>query len=298
MIRDEMRNPPFAVNRRDTAELDIAVALIPITVWAIFIFSWRALVPVSVGVLTCVLLDILICFLIYKRMPDSILSSAVTGILVGLSVSVYAPVWAVIVGGAASILVAKYSLVIFVKHPPIFSPAALGMLVASLLSFETEPFIESFRGGEMPSERLIDLLIGNIYGALGKVSLLLAALAGIYLILRRAISLRVFASALITFIALSLAFYPEWTTYTDNMIYQLVCGGFVFCLTFAACDRRGAPVTSLGKIVYGAAFALLAFVVRCYTEISQPELVSAVVTGLTSKMLDTLFKGQPFGGKR
>ncbi len=297
-MNESVKRSPFVSYRYNTASLDLAVALLPIVFWSVFLFSWRALALVLVGTVGAVLLDTVLGLAAYKRVPRDLVSSAVIGTLVALSVSVDAPVWTVVSGCIAAVFVAKYSCAVFSLRTSIVSPAALGMLVASLVSGETETFVEFFRAGEMPGERLIDLVIGNIYGALGKVSVILALAAGLYLMLRRVVSPRVFFAATAVFAVLSLAFYPEWTTYTDNLVYQLLGGGFFFCLTFAVCDREGAPMTSFGKILYGAIFAALAFYLRCYTAVPQPELVGAVVVSILSPVIDRAFKGQPFGGKR
>lgn len=293
-----VKKPPFISRGPSAVYFDIATALLPIVFWAVFIFSWRALALIIFGIVSSVLTDAAFGSFLYKRPHADILSSAVTGTLTALAVSVDAPVWTVIVAGAAAILVAKYSLGLFSKRAYVFAPAPFGMLSASLLAGETETFIEFFREGEMPSERIIDIFIGNIYGALGKVSVLLVLAAAVYLIIKRAVSLRVFLSALTVFAVLSVAFYPEWTTYTDNLIYQTLCGGFLFCLVFGACDRSGAPLSESAKIIYGALFAVASFFLRCYTGVTQPELVAAVFLNLLSPVLDNIFKGVPFGGKR
>ena len=174
-----VKKPPFASYSYDTASLDIAVALLPIIFWATLIFSWRALLLVLVGIVSCVLLDSLVSLILYKRFSTDLLSSAVTGTLVSLSVSVDAPVWTLLCGSVAAILAGKYSLCFLSKKASVVAPATLGMLVASLAAREVEPFTELFRSGDVPNDKIIDIFIGNIYGALGKVSVLLVLAAAI-----------------------------------------------------------------------------------------------------------------------
>lgn len=297
-MKEILKNPPFASYRRDTADLDMAVALIPIAVWAVFIFSWRVLALVLTGALSCLFLEAAVSLILYKKIAFSPLSPIVIGALIALSLPHNAPLWALFLGCAAAILVAKYPLIFFCRRGGLLSPVALGMLVSSLLCRFSEPFLDSFRAGAMPDDGLLHIFIGNTDGAVGKVSVLLVILSGLYLVIRRVISPRVILSAVIVFAALSLALYPEWTTYTDNLIYQMLCGGFLFCLVFVAGNRISAPFTATGQLLYGALFALLTFALRCYTDFPQPELLSASVLSLLSPLADTFLKGSPFGGKR
>ncbi len=297
-MNNTVKNPPFSSYKTDTYNLDVAVALLPVLVWAHFMFGYKTLGLVITGVVSCVLLEIAVNMYLYKKIGGDVLGAVVVGLLIPLSLNAEAPVWAVIVASASAMILAKYPLVVFGKKGSIFSPAALGMLVGALVSGNSSPFLDGFRSGIMPEDSLLNIFIGNTDGALGTVSVLLLALVGIYLLIRRAISFNVVLSSAVVFVALSLAFYPEWTTYTDNMIYQLLCGGFLFYLIFAACDRSGVPFTSVGKLIYGAGFALLAFVLRCYTPLAAPEALGVLIMNIITPLLDAFTKPVPFGGKR
>ncbi len=297
-MNNTVKNPPFSSYKTDTCNLDVAVALVPVLIWAYFMFGIKTLGLALTGVVSCVLLEISVNMFLYKKTGGDLIGAAVTGILISLSLTSGAPFWSVIVASAAAILIAKYPLVVFGRKGGIFSPVAMGMFIGTLVSGGRSPFLDSFRSGSMPDDSLLDIFIGNTDGVLGGVSVLLLAVSGIYLMLRKTVSFNIVLSSVAVFVVLSLIFYPEWTTYTDNMVYQLICGGFLFYLIFAACDRNGAPVTSVGKLIYGAGFALLAFVFRCYTPLAAPEALSVLIMNLFTPLLDAFTKPVPFGGKR
>lgn len=293
-----LKTPPFASYKLDTYNLDVAVVLLPIITWASFIFGVRALLLVAVGIISCTLIELTVNLCLYKRLGGDLFGAAVTGALIPLALSVDSPVWAVVLGSVVAIALAKYPFIILGRKGSFFSPAAAGILTCILISGEISPFLDLFRGGAMPDDSMLNIFIGNIDGAIGTGSVLLLVLAGVYLILRGALSPICLLSSLTVFCALSLAFYPEWTTYTDNLIYQLLCGGFLFYLIFVACDRNGMPFTRTGRIIYSAGFAAIAFALRCYTDLPAPEAISVLVMNLATPFLDAFAKPLPFGGKR
>ncbi len=293
-----LKTPPFASYKQDTYNLDMAVALLPIVTWAGFMFGARALWLVALGIISCTLIEIAVNLCLYKKLGVDLLGSMITGTLIPLGLPVDIPAWVLIIGSAVAIALAKYPLIIFGRKGSPFSPAAAGILTAVLISGQGSPFLGFFRGGAMPDDSLLNIFIGNTQGAIGTVSVMLIIISGVYLLLRRKAPAMVLVSALTVFCALSIAFYPEWTTYTDNLIYQLLCGGFVFYLVFIACDRNGTPFTGAGRIIYGASFAAIVFALRCHTQFPAPEAASVLIVNLTTPLLDILTKPVPFGGKR
>ena len=293
-----LKNPPFATYKYDTYNLDVAVALIPIIVWAVFMFGAQAIINISVGAAVCVLAELFVNFCLRGRLGGDLFSAALTGALIALALSDDAPIWVIAVGAVSAIALAKYPLIILGRKVSFISPASLGILISATFAGESSPFLDLFRGGAMPSDGLLSIFIGSTEGAIGAVSVMLLIASGVYLLLRRAISPMPIVSSLVIFCALCLAFYPEWTTYTDNLIYQLLCGGFLFYLIFIACDRDAMPFTGRGKIIYGALFASLAFVLRCYTDLPVPEAISVLAVSLLAPVLDIVTKPVPFGGKR
>lgn len=293
-----LKNPPYAAYKYDTYNLDITVALVPISIWAVFMFGAQAIINISVGAVVCVLAELVVNFCLRRRFGGDLFGSALTGVLIALALSVNVPVWTVAVGAVSAIVLGKYPLIILGRKVSFISPASLGILISATFAGESSPFLDLFRGGAMPSDDLLAIFIGSTEGAVGAVSVMLLIAAGMYLLLRRAISPMPIVSSLVVFCALCLAFYPEWTTYTDNLIYQLLCGGFLFYLIFIACDRSAMPFTHRGRIVYGALFAGLTFVLRCYTDLPVPEAISVLGTSLLAPILDLVTKPVPFGGKR
>ena len=288
--------PPYASSRGDIRDLDVLVALVPIVAWAVFMFGWSSMLFVAVGVASSVVFEMVVELFLFKKIGYGVVNAALTGLLISLSVSPNAPVWLPVLGSAVAIFVAKYQFVVLAEYGSFFSPAALGMLICGVYPENEHAFVDGLRNALYPEGGMLNVFLGNTEGALGTVSALLLAFAAIYLLLRGALSFKTVLSALVVMSAMSLMIVPAWTTFSDNMIYQIIGGGFLFYLVFAAGDRMGSPVTEMGKLVYGAGFAALVFVFRFYTGLPACEAMSAVIMSILTPVIDLYTRQSPFGG--
>jgi electron transport complex protein RnfD len=233
---------------------------------------------------------------LYRTIGKDIVNAVLVGFIISLSVSPEAPVWLPVLGSAVAIFVAKYQFLVLAGYGSFFSPTVLGILVCALYPENKNAFVEGIRGAVYPEEGILNVFIGNTEGALGTVSALLIILAAIYLMYRRALSVKTVMASVFVMVALSITFVPQWATFTDNMIYQLIGGGFLFFVVFVLSDRIASPLTEIGKMIYGALFAALVFLLRFYTEIPACEAISAVVMNLFALIIDIFTRPSPFGG--
>ncbi len=291
-----MNHPPFAASRGDIRDLDVLVALVPVVGWAVFMFGWGSMLYVAIGIASSVLFEIIAELCLYKRLGMDILNAALIGLLISLSVSPEAPVWLPVLGSAVGIFVAKYQFIVLAEYGSFFSPVALGMVVCGVYPENKHVFVDDLRNALYPEDGMLNVFLGNTEGALGTVSAMLLAAAAVYLMCRKALSFKTVIAALVVMSALSLTIVPAWTTFSDNMIYQVIGGGFLFYLVFAAGDRIGSPLTEMGKLIYGAGFAALVFFLRLYTSVPACEAISVIIMNLLTPLLDAYTRQSPFGG--
>ncbi|MBQ8742484.1 MAG: RnfABCDGE type electron transport complex subunit D [Clostridia bacterium] len=297
MNKNTIGDRPIASVSRKFGEIDILIALAPVVAWACICFSMRALLLVALSALVCLLLDLLFSFLIEKRISRDLVHSAATGIIISLTTSHTAPLWVPTVACAVAMTTAKYQFAFWGKRGNIFSPAALGILLCALLPGNNSYFVDCFRSGAMPSEGLFHTIIGNTEGAMGTVCTLILVISAVYLMLRGTLSFKCFLAGSVALAALSIMIYPEWTTYMDNIAYQFAAGGTLFYMIFVAFDQRCLPFTGLGKLIYGALFAALMYLFRCYTALPAPEAIAALSVNLLAPIIDYLTRPAPFGGR-
>lgn len=287
---------PFARYGENIRDLDVIVALIPIVIWSLIIFGAKSLLFITLGVLSSIVFELIVEFCLYKTIGKDLINAALIGLLISLSVSPEAPIWLPVLGSAVGIFVAKYQFLILAEYGSLFSPAALGILVCAVYPENPNAFVDMLRDTVYPDEGMLNVFLGNTKGALGTVSAMLAVLAAIYLLCRRVISVKTVTSSVFVMMILSAAFVPAWTTFSDNVIYQVIGGGFLFYLVFVACDRIAAPLTETGGLIQGTLFAALVFILRLYTNLPACEAISAVIMNLLAPVIDILTRPTPFGG--
>ena len=266
--------------------LDVCIALLPALCGAIWFFGWRCLTVVLVSVASCVFFEWGYRKLMKKEAACGDLSAVVTGILLAFVCPPTIPNWVVILGALFAIVLVKqlfggigqnivnpalaaraflFSWPVFMNtwirsgvHPAVFSnpttQALDGLTAATPLA--------AMSAGKLPAEDALDLLVGQVGGCIGEVSALLLLLGGIYLVLRRVISLRIPLAYLGTVAVLAFAFPLGGADRLDWMLCQLLSGGLMLGAIFMATDYTTSPGTHAGQIGFGIGCGVLTILCR------------------------------------
>ena len=86
---------------------DVAIAMLPATIWGVMQFGLYSLLVVAVTVLSCVLSEYVFETLMKKPITISDGSALVTGMILGLNMPPSIPLWMPVLGGMFSIIVVK-----------------------------------------------------------------------------------------------------------------------------------------------------------------------------------------------
>ena len=78
---------------------DVAIAMLPATIWGVMQFGIRSLIVVVATVLSCVLSEYIFETLMHKPVTISDGSALVTGMILGLNMPPAIPIWMPILGG-------------------------------------------------------------------------------------------------------------------------------------------------------------------------------------------------------
>lgn len=278
---------------------DVCLALLPALIAAIWYFGWRCLTVTMLSIAACVFFEWAYRRIMKKESACADLSAVVTGILLAFVCPPTIPYWVVILGALFAIVLVKqlfggigqnivnpalaaraflFSWPLFMNtwvrsgvHPAVFSNpsgAALdGMTAATPLA--------SMSAGKLPTQDALDLFLGQTGGCIGEVCTAALLLGGIYLLLRRVITLRVPMSYLGTVAVLAFAFPLGGANRLDWMLCQLLSGGLVLGALFMATDYTTSPVTHAGQIAYGVGCGVLTLLFRYFG--SYPEGVTYAI---------------------
>jgi electron transport complex protein RnfD len=97
---------------------------------------------------------------------------------------------------------------------------------------------------------------------------------GLYLLLRRVITLRIPLSYILTVAALTFIF-PRGNDRLVWMLYNLLGGGLMLGALFMATDYSTSPITKTGQIIFGVGCGLITVFIRYFG--SYPEGVSYAI---------------------
>lgn len=278
---------------------DVLIALIPVVAFAIYRFGFDAILRILVSLVVMIGLEALVFGITHKpgkvegkwnlfksRYADytinNITAPAVSAVIFALLVPSKLPIYAVVVGAAFGILVAK--MLFGGLGSNIFNVAAAGRIFIALAI--TSMFDGTYVGvdlvaggtalttlrsglgfpGVLNSYSLVELFFGNIPGAMGEISAAAILIGAAYLIIRRSADYRVMLSTALTFVILmffaGLKLYPDMTL--EYVLFQLFSGGLMFGIVFMVTDPVTSPVSRPGRWLYGAFVAVLVVLIRLF----------------------------------
>lgn len=296
--------------------VDFLPALLPILIWAVFVYGIRVLVISAVSVMSCVIFELWFEYLIRRRVTVSDLSAVSDGLLISLLMPASVPIWIPVVaaffgtviikclfggrgrsllqpslaGFAFVSLILRNSVTAFTKP---LSRLPLGGIDESMMTELASAYpLSGISGQNLSDLSYTDMIIGLRAGSIGEISILLIAVALIYLLVRRVITWHVPVS----FIAVSGALFyllPRNPVIGRFAAVELLCGIIPLCAVFFASDFTVSPIFSMSKIIYGAGCGACTVLFR-YLGLGIYSAVYAVlIMNLLSRPLDMLFVPRP-----
>lgn len=254
---------PF-IYASDTVEkimTDVILALLPSILVSIFLCGIKSFLLILISVISTVLTEKIITAVFLKKEKNSIkdFSAVVTGIIFSLTLPVFVPYYFAIFGGACAVIFGKMLYGGLGKN--LYNPAVVGKFF--VLIFFEKVFLKFklsntnfqilnlkiFRNIlDSPFTKFLDSLILSQSNSIGTFSGLALILGGIYLTIKKRISLFTPLSFFLLMSILSF-FVPE--------ISKIPIGEILLVGIFMATDMPTTPVFSIGKIYFGIMMALV-----------------------------------------
>ena len=239
---------------------DVLIALTPALAVGVVRFGMDALILTLVCMASAVATEWLFGVLTRSRNTTVDGSALVTGMLLAMTLPHTCPLWLAISGSAFAILFVKClcgGLGQNIFNPALAARAAMmvvypvgltrymgvdGVTAATPLHHMVMP--------ALPEESVLDMFLGNCPGSIGEISALALIAGGLYLVIRKVISLRIPVAYLGTVAVVTLVF-AKTEAPVDWMLYSLCSGGVMLGAIFMATDYATSPATPMGQIVYG-----------------------------------------------
>lgn len=252
--------------------LDVCIALLAPAVAATYFFGWRVPLMIVIGIVTAVLSELL--WQLLRRRPVTLGdgSAVVTGFLLGLSLPVTAPAWAIVLGAAFAIIVIKQWLGGGLGKNR-FNPAVSGRVMLKAfftpwitnwvlplpdaVATATPLQIMSDAGNAWTKDvpGLADLFLGrNLGGNVGETSALAILIALTYLVLRGVVELKI----PVLFVLSAVGVTGLWSGFDFTfMMTHLLSGTLLFGAVFMATDYSSGCLTPKGKTAFAIGGGLL-----------------------------------------
>lgn len=280
---------PHVRNKITTQNLmfDVAIAMIPASVYGVWQFGMHALLVLIATVVSCVLSEYVYEKLMKKPITVSDGSAVVTGMILALNMPPEIPVWIPFLGGIFAIIVVKqlygglgqnfmnpalvarcFLLISFAGFMNNFSSAKLGF---DSMSGAT-PLAAMRAGNDVD---LMSLIVGRVPGTIGEVSVIALLIGAVYMIARKVISPRI----PLIYIGTVAVFIFLFGGFDITYVAKEVCaGGLIFGAFFMATDYVTSPLSKTGQVVYGLFLGILTGIFRLWG--ASPEGVSyAIILG-------------------
>ncbi len=270
--------------------IDVIIALLPATIFAIIYSKGAALVILTISIMTVLASEYIYTKVTKKQLTKGTLyAGTITATIFALTLpttlvttgDAFRGLYIVFIGALFAIVVGK--LLFGGLGTNIGNPAAIGRLVVlvsfgSALTYDavsgatalgtlkatSENFVEQFNKA-MEYYSFKDLFFGTIPGSMGEVSALAIIIGGIYLFYRKSADLRNTLSMLLAFsIIILVAGLGLGVNPLEYLLFHLLSGGILFGAVFMITDPVTSPTTARGRIIYGMIAGVLSALIRLF----------------------------------
>ncbi len=144
---------------------------------------------------------------------------------------------------------------------------------------------------------LMDMIIGNVPGAIGETSAVLIVIAAGYLVLKKVASWEVMVGGIGTFLVLQTAIYYLTDLPVVDPIYGVFMGGFLFAMAFMATDPISCCKTKEGKFIFGAIVGLTTVLIRALSLFNGGAMFAVLIANTFGPIIDVAVKSLKARGK-
>lgn len=283
---------------------DVAIALLPVLAFGVYQFGIDALIIIAISVVTCVVSELLFELIAKKPITIFDYSAVVTGLILAINLPSTVPWWIPVIGGVFAIIGVK---MLFGGLGQNFMNPALAARCFLLISFAgrmSNFAVDTFSGATplavLKSGESVDLLtlfLGYHSGCIGEVSALAILAGGLYLIIKKVISVRIplsYILSTVVFVAIINAAQGNDIS-VNYLVGQVISGGLLVGAFFMATDYVTSPITVKGQLLYGVVLGLLTALFRVLGSSAEGVSYAIIIGNLLVPLIEKITVPKPFG---
>ena len=142
--------------------------------------------------------------------------------------------------------------------------------------------------GNVPAYSVLDILMGNVPGAIGAASILVIAVCGICMLLRHSTSFCATVSCLGT-VSLLAFFYPRIdVSGLESIFYELTSGFMLFGIVFLGAEPYITPKRRGARVIYGIALGYTVMMFRYFGQTEGCFVFALLIVNAMSNGFDTI----------
>lgn len=289
--------------------LYVLLALLPATVFGVFAFGLPALTLILVSCATAVVSELLWQLIAKKPVLIRDFSALLTGLILALNMPSTAPWWMAMIGSAFAVILVKQLfgglgdnflnpaltaravlLASWPAHMTSFAvPTFFNVLFTENAAIDAATYATPLAAQEPSS--LMNLFIGNIGGSIGEVSKAAILLGLVILLVTRTVSWHIPFSMVGSVFVFSYLF-------GQDPVYAILSGGVMFGAVFMATDYVTSPMTSVGRIIYGALIGLIIAVIRNFGSYPEGVTYAILIMNIATPLIDRFLPRKLYGHQK
>lgn len=291
----------------------MAALLIP----AAFLQGMRVVLVAALSVALCMLTDAVCCFI--RKLPYNIKDAAVPfwGLAAAMLMPSGVPLGLVALSSVICIALGKHIFggsdnIVF--SPPAIAAAFLIICYPSDMLYyakagEQFPVFGEFTGtlvhspeymlrlGNVPTNTWSELMLGTFPGAIGTVNILVIAVCGVCLLIRRDNSLCAVLSCLATAAALAFFFPRAEMSGAESVLYELTSGCLFFGTVFMSAEPYLIPKKAAARIMYGIVLGYTTMMFRYFGQTECCFVFALLITGALTSCFDRIVENLSYWKK-
>lgn len=311
------------------------LALLPVVIVAVWVFSIYALTQIAICVVSCVVAEALFTMMRGRSGLKSVAdcSAVVTGIILALSVPWNAPWYVLVIASAAAMGVGK--IVFGGLGQNIFNPAMVGRAFVMIgfawaLGASSGVINEQQRDADYPwmndstfgivsqatpmtqlkiadnakepkepagddPTMLWHLFWGNTNGSVGETGALACLIGGLFLCIRRTAAWQIPAGALVA-VAVIAGLIDLFGDSQMNTMQHLLGGGLLLGAFFILTDPATSPLTPKARFIYGLGFGVLVMLIRKLSSYPEGVMFAVLLMNALVPLINRWTIPKPLGG--
>jgi len=299
----------------------VSGALLPATLMSVYYFGMPAIQVILVCIVTSLLTEAGMQWLLKKPNTLSDGSAFLTGLLLAMNLPANAPLYIPFIGSFVAIMIAKhlfgglgfnifnpalvgraFVLVSFAKIMTTFvSPATSFMALDAkttatpLVLLKEEGMSRLLEIYHTKAALYQDLFIGNRAGSLGETSVIALLLGAALLMLKRYITWHIPVTFIATVGLLAWIFGGKEGLMTGDALFHMMSGGLVLGAFFMATDYVTGPSVRSAQIVFGAACGALTVLIRLKGGYPEGVMFAILLMNCFAPLLDRGMRSRVFG---